>query len=62
MLECIIPKAKHCNTYISMDPRFLMSWEIVSLFLLEDKKNVKFRGVVRRELYMHFECAFHVFL
>ena len=33
----------------------------MSLFLLEDKQNVKFGGVVRCELYMHFECVFHVF-
>ena len=40
----------------------LISWVIVSLFLLEDKQNVNFGGVVLYELYMHFECAFHVFL
>ena len=33
----------------------------MSLFFLEDKQNVKFGGVVRGELYIHFECAFHVF-
>ena len=60
MLECIIHEAKHCNAYISMDPRFFFSWEIVSLLLLDDKQNVKFRGVVRCELYMHYECIFHV--
>ena len=38
---------------------FLISWENVSLFLLEDKQNAKFWGVVQ---YMHFECVFHVFI
>ena len=41
---------------------FLISWEIVSLFLFEDKQNVKFRGVVWCELYLHFECVFHAFI
>ena len=64
MLECIIPEAKHCNAYISMDPRFfflIISWEIVSLLMLKDKQNVKFGGVVRCELYMYYECISHVF-
>ena len=34
----------------------------MSLFFLEDKKNVKYGGVVQCELYMHFECVFHVFI
>ena len=37
---------------------FLISWENVSMFLLEDKKNIKFRGVVQCELYMHFLVCF----
>ena len=41
---------------------FLISWEIASLFLLEDKQNVKFGGVVQCELYLHFECVFHAFI
>ena len=41
---------------------FLISWENVSLFLLEDKQNAKFWGVVQCELYMHFEYVFHVFI
>ena len=41
---------------------FLISCEIASLFLLKDKQNVKFGGVVRRELHLHFECVFHAFI
>ena len=63
MLECIIHNAKHCKDYNSMDPCIiLISWEIASLFFLEDKQNVKFGGVVRCELYLHFECVFHAFI
>ena len=32
----------------------------MSLLLLEDKQSVKFGGVARCELYMHYECIFHV--
>ena len=38
----------------------LISWETVPLLLVEDKQNVKFRGVVRCELYMYSECISHV--
>ena len=34
----------------------------MSLFLLEEKPNVKFGGVVRCELYLQFECVFRVFI
>ena len=41
---------------------FLINWEIASLFLLEDKQNFMFRGVVRCELCLHFECVFNAFI
>ena len=34
----------------------------MSLFLVKDKQNVKFGGVFRCELYLCFECVFHVFI
>ena len=46
-LECIIPEA---NIAMFISPwthvLFLISWENVSLFLLEDKQNVMCVGVV----------------
>ena len=39
-----------------------LNLETVSLLLLEDKKNVKLRGVVWCELYMHYDCIFYVFV
>ena len=39
-----------------------LNLETVSLLLLEDKQNVKFGGVVRCELYMHYVCIFYVFV
>ena len=63
MLECIIHEA---NIAMFISPwthiLFLISWENVSLFLLEDKQNVMFGGVVQYELYLHFECVFYIFI
>ena len=41
---------------------FLTSWENASLFLLENRQNIKFGGVVRCESYLHFEFLFYVFI
>ena len=41
---------------------FLTSWENASLFLLENRQNIKFGGVVRCESYLHFEFVFYVFI
>ena len=59
MLECIIPKAKHCKVYISINSRFIFNKLGKCVFvLLKDKQNVKFGGVVRCELYLHFDYVF----
>ena len=45
MLECVIPEAKYCKVYSSMDSCFLSNkLENTFLSLLKDKKNVKFWG------------------
>ena len=55
VLELIIPEEKHCKISISMDSCFIFNKLGTCVFVLfEDKKNVKFGGVVRCESYLHF--------